>query len=117
MIKWIAHFPNGSTVGETDTTKYRNLDRGNISAWDILFEGHLLIRLDLRSPNLRIFRRVRHQISENGKKVQIHMFGYQNRTTEAWTIFYVFSDGKVLHASEFRNEHYMSPIIWNDWEV
>jgi len=117
MIKWTAHFPDGSTVEETDSTQYRNLNRQNISAWDITFQRRLLIRLDLRNPNFRIFRRVRHQISENGKKVQIHMFGYQNRATEAWNIFYIFADGQMLHASEFRNEHYMNPILWNDWEV
>jgi hypothetical protein len=117
MVKWIAHFPGGSQVAETDKTQYRNLDREHISAWDILFKGRLLIRLDLQSPNLRIFRRVRHQITDKGGKTQIHMFGYQNRITEAWNIFYIFSDGLILHASEFRDEHYMNPIIWNDWET
>ena len=116
LVNWRIHYKDGSVVNEINGN-YRSIDRHNLVAWDILYLGKLMFRLDLRNPDLRIFRRVRHRVSVNGSKSMIFMFGYLNTKLNSWNIFYILEDGTTLNADRFTGEGYLSPIKWLDWEI
>lgn len=119
-LSWVAHYSDNTVLAQADGASYSQINRHKLVAFDLVSEGHLLVRVDLRPNDVsegvearRLIWRIRHLANTNGNGSQIHLIGWQRRVNgrNVQAINYVFEDGVVLLGGQFTNQDFMDEIV------
>ena len=122
-FSWIAHYNDGSQFAGG---KFEGIDRGRLIAFDLLLDGSLHTRVDLRPIDIDndigarrlIYRRRVTQRTDGSEPLFWYMIGWQRKVggRNIQAINYVFPDGSTMLGGQFVDGDFQSAIDPLPWE-
>ena|SRR3972149_2288860 len=113
MLHWVAHYEDGAKLVQklNENDAYSRLDRQKLVIFDVLIDGNLLVRFDLRDRKKAegFVWRIRTRLDTAGDEERYHLVGYPG------AFMAVFENGVILHFGDWNDVFY--PIELHPWEV
>ena len=130
-IVWRVHYIDGTSLNQFDVDgkehSYTEIDRPRLQAFDLWWQGRLLVRVDLRddtkgNPDIgrrRLIWRIRHIARSNGEHIRIHLAGWQRniKGVNVQAIAYAFEDGWLVLGGQFTDTDFMDTAYPLPWET